>query len=143
MGLLDGMLGNVLGGLLHGSGAQGQGQGPNAIVQMALQLLQENGGVSGVVNKLRQAGYGAQADSWVGTGANQPIPADALQQALGSGQLGNLASKLGLSHGDAAGGLASMLPQIIDQMTPHGQIPENHGDMLAQALSMLQKSRSA
>ena len=62
---------------------------------------------------------------------------------LGSGQLGELATRLGISRGAAAGGLASMLPQIIDQLTPHGQIPDNHGDVVAQALSMLQKGRTA
>jgi uncharacterized protein YidB (DUF937 family) len=142
MGLLDGLLGSVLGGLQNQGGGT-QGQGPNAIVQMALQLLQQNGGISGVVDKLRQSGYGAQADSWVGTGANQPIAPDALQDALGSGQLGELATRLGISRGAAAGGLASMLPQIIDQLTPYGQIPDNHNDMVAQALSMLQKGRTA
>jgi uncharacterized protein YidB (DUF937 family) len=143
MGLLDGLLGGALGGLLGGgnSATPAQAQGP--LLQMALQLLQQNGGISGVIGKLRQAGYGAQADSWVGTGENQPISPDALQQVLGHGQLGDLASKLGLAQGAAAGGLAAMLPQIIDRFTPQGQIPDNHGDLVAQALSMLQKSRSA
>jgi len=62
---------------------------------------------------------------------------------LGQGQLGQIAQQLGMSHGDAAGGLASMLPQLIDQMTPHGQVPENHNDMVSQALAMLTKSRPA
>ncbi len=146
MGLLDGMMNSVLGSMLNSGGAnvpQGQGQGGSMIMQMALQLLQQNGGVSGVIDKLRQAGYGTQADSWVGTGANQPISADALQQALGSGQLGEIAAQLGLSHGQAAGGLAAALPQVIDQLTPQGQVPDNHGDLVAEALSMLQSRRPA
>jgi uncharacterized protein YidB (DUF937 family) len=96
-----------------------------------------------VIEKLRQTGYGAQADSWVSTGANQSIPAEALQQALGSGQLGAIASRLGVSHDEAAGSLASMLPQVINQLTPQGEVPANHDDLVAQALSMLQNRRLA
>ena len=140
MGMLDGILGNVLGGMMSGGQAQGQ-QSP--LLQMALQMLQQNGGIAGVVDKFRQAGYGAQADSWVSTGQNQPIGSDALQQVLGSGALGDIASKLGIAPGAAAGGLASMLPQIIDQMTPQGQLPSGQDDPVAQALAMLQAKRSA
>jgi uncharacterized protein YidB (DUF937 family) len=139
MGMFDGLLGSVLGGIQSGSGTQAQ----SPIMQMALQYLQQNGGVSGVIDKLRQAGYGAQADSWVRTGENLPISPDALRQALGSGQLGDLASKLGISHGEAAGSLASVLPQIIDQLTPQGQIPNNHNDLVSEALAIVQRCGSA
>ena len=138
MGMLDGMLGNVLGGLLDGRGTDPQ---QNPLLQMALQLLQQNGGIEGVIGKFRRAGYGQQADSWVAVGESQPIGADALQQALGSSGLGDIASQLGMSNAAAAGGLASILPQIIDRMTPQGQIPAGQDDPVAQALAMLQKTR--
>ena len=93
-------------------------QPQNPLMQTALQLLQQNGGIGGMVDKFRQAGYGAQADSWVSTGENQPIAPDALQQVLGSGALGDIASRSACRTATAAGGLASMLPQMIDQMTP-------------------------
>ncbi len=133
MGMLDGLLGNVLGGMLGGGGAAQQ----NPLVQAALQLLQQNGGLQGVLGKFQQAGYGQQADSWVSTGQNVPIDANALQQALGQGQLGQIAQQLGMSHGDVAGGLAALLPQLIDGMTPQGQIPDDHHDMVSQALALL------
>jgi uncharacterized protein YidB (DUF937 family) len=139
MSMLDGLLGNVLGRMLDSRGAPGQ---QNPLLQMALQLLQQNGGIGGVVDKFRQAGFGQQADSWVSTGENKPIGADELQQVLGSGALGDIAAKLGLSTGAAAGGLASMLPQLIDHMTPHGQVPDDQSDPVAQALAMLQQQRT-
>jgi uncharacterized protein YidB (DUF937 family) len=138
MSMLDGILGNLLGGAL-GQGGSGQ---QNPLLQMALQLLQQQGGIGGVVDKFRQAGYAQQADSWVAVGENQPIAPDALQQVLGSGALGDIAAKLGMSSGAAAGGLASILPQLIDQMTPHGQIPDAQSDPVAQALAMLKKTRT-
>ena len=94
------------------------------------------------MSKFQQAGYGAQADSWVSTGENQPISTDALSQVLGQVQLGRIAQQLGMSHGEAAGGLASMLPQMIDKMTPQGEVPDDHQDIVAEALALL-KSKTA
>ena len=143
MGLLDGLLGQVMGGMMGGGTAQAQGQGQNPLLQMALQMLQQNGGLSGMLGKLQQAGYGQQAQSWIGTGQNMPIDPGALGQIFGQGQLGQIAQQLGVSQEEASGGLAQMLPQVMDQMTPQGQIPDNQSDLVNQALAILQKGRSA
>jgi uncharacterized protein YidB (DUF937 family) len=139
MGMLDGLLGSLMGGMTS-DGTGGKQQSP--LLLIALQMLQQNGGLQGVLGKFQQAGYGAQADSWVSTGQNQPISADALSQVLGQGQLGRIAQQLGMSQGEAAGGLASMLPQMIDKMTPQGEVPDDHQDIVAEALALL-KSKSA
>jgi uncharacterized protein YidB (DUF937 family) len=139
MGVLDGLLGQLVGGAQGGGmgGMGGMGAQPSPLLQIALQLLQQNGGLEGMLGKFQQAGYGAQADSWVSTGQNMPISGDVLSQVLGKGSLGQIAQQLGMSHGEAAGGLASVLPQVIDRMTPHGQVPDDHNDIVAQALEML------
>jgi uncharacterized protein YidB (DUF937 family) len=137
MGMLDGLLGSALNGLAGGAGGS---QAQNPLVQAALQLLEQNGGISGVIERFRQAGFAEQADSWVATGANRPIEPHAVQQALGPGALSDIASRLGMSGDAAAGGLASVLPQLIDQLTPHGAIPGNQGDVVAQALAMLRRT---
>ncbi len=110
-------------------------------MQIALQILQQNGGVGGMLDKFRQGGYADQADSWQSTGQNAPISGDALQQVLGSGAIGQIAQQLGLSHGEAAGGLAQVLPQVIDKLTPNGEVPANDDDLVSQALAMLNKSK--
>jgi uncharacterized protein YidB (DUF937 family) len=122
---------------MSGSGAGAQQQNP--LVMIALQLLQQNGGLDGLLGRFQQAGYGTQADSWVSTGQNMPISPDMLSQVLGQGQLGQVAQQFGMSGGEAAGGLASMLPQMIDRMTPQGQVPPDHNDIVAQALELLNK----
>jgi len=137
MGMLDGLLGNALGGSL---GSGGQQQSP--LMQIALQLLQQSGGIEGVLDKFRQGGYADQADSWQSTGENKPISGNALQEVLGSGSIGQIAQQLGMSHGDAAGGLAQVLPQLIDKFTPNGQVPESQNDVVEQALALLTKSRT-
>ena len=139
MGMLDGLIGSALGGMM-GAGERGQAQSP--LLQIALQLLQQNGGVAGVLDKFRQGGYADQADSWQSAGQNMPLSGNALQEVLGSGTIGQIAGQLGMSHGDAAGGLAQMLPQLIDQFTPDGEIPENHNDVVAQALAILTQTKT-
>jgi uncharacterized protein YidB (DUF937 family) len=133
--MFDGLIGSALGGMM----GQGGGQAQNPLLQIALQLLQQNGGVEGMLDKFRQGGYADQAASWQSTGQNVPVSGSALQEVLGTGAIGQIAQQLGISHGETAGGLAQMLPQLIDQLTPNGAVPDNHDDMVAQALAMLQK----
>ena len=139
MGMLDGLIGSALGGMM---GTSGSGQAQSPLLQIALQLLQQNGGVAGVLDKFRQGGYADQADSWQSAGQNMPLSGNALQEVLGSGTIGQIAGQLGMSHGDAAGGLAQMLPQLIDQFTPNGAVPDNHNDMVAQALALLTQTKT-
>jgi uncharacterized protein YidB (DUF937 family) len=154
MGLLDGLLGSVLSGAMgggaqetemQGTGMQGMGmqgmggQGANPLLQLALQMLQKNGGIGGLLQQFQQAGYSEQAQSWVSTGKNLPIDASVLEKILGQGQLGQMARQSGMSHQETAGGLASMLPQIIDEMTPQGAVPNGADDMVSQVLAQLQK----
>jgi uncharacterized protein YidB (DUF937 family) len=134
---MSGQFGNAPGGTVGGAGAQA----PNPLLLMALQLLQQNGGLQGILAKLQQAGYGQQAQSWIGTGANLPIDPRIVQQVFGQGQLGQIAQQLGISPTQASDGVAQMLPQVVDQMTPAGQIPENHGDLVNEALAILQRGR--
>src|SRR6266568_4855077 len=130
MSLLDNLLGGMMGG------AQ-QGQSP--LLQAALQLIQQNGDLPGIISKFEHGGMADHVGSWVGTGANMPISGGQLQEILGSGSIGQIAQQLGLSHGDASSGLAQVLPKIIDHLTPNGQLPADHADLLTQALSALGK----
>jgi uncharacterized protein YidB (DUF937 family) len=136
-GPMSGQLDNAPGGTLGGAGTQTQ----NPLLLMALQLLQQNGGLQGILAKLQQAGYGQQAQSWIGTGPNLPIDPRIVQQVFGQGQLGQIAQQLGISPAQASDGVAQMLPQVVDQMTPTGQIPENHSDLVNEALAILQRGR--
>lgn len=117
MGLLDGLLGSLTGA---------QQQGDNPLVQIAMQMLSgqgQNGGLGGLIDAFQKAGMGQHMDSWIGTGQNLPINADQLSQVLGSEKIKDIAGQLGMSHGEVSGGLADMLPQLIDKITPHGQVP--------------------
>ena len=150
MGLLDALIGNVLGSALGGNqrqdplgsvlgglGGGSQGQGGNLLLQVVLSLLQQNGGLEGVLGKLRQGGLGQQADSWVSTGQNMNISADQLQQIFGSSTMRDLASQLGMPEEQAGSTMAQVLPELINQLTPQGQVPANGDEEIAEGLSML------
>ena len=150
MGLLDALIGNVfgsalggnqrqdpLGSVLGGLGGRSQGQGGNMLLQVLLSLLQKNGGLEGVLGRLRQGGLGQQADSWVGTGQNMNISPDQLQQIFGSSTISDLAAQLGMPEAETGSRQAGLLPEVINQLTPQGQVPENGDDEIAQGLSML------
>lgn len=123
LGGLGGMLGSVLGG----GGAQPQAQ-----------AMPDVGGLGGILDAFQKGGLGHIADSWVGTGENLPVSGDQVTQALGQDKIAQMANQLGMSHGDVSGGLAQILPQLINHVTPNGQVPQDH-NMIQDALGMLFK----
>jgi uncharacterized protein YidB (DUF937 family) len=140
----EGGLGDLLGGLRGAGGMPGMGAGPaqggSPLLMILLQLLQQNGGLGGLMGRMQQSGMGDQVQSWIGSGQNQAISPDALAQIFGQGQLGQIAQQLGMSQQEAAGGLAQMLPDLVDEMTPQGQIPANDNDLVSQVLASLRQS---
>src|SRR3954449_7635077 len=102
MGFLDGLVTNALGGLLGGNSQQNQQDpqnhqnGVSPLVQIALLLLQQSGGLTGIIERFRQAGLGHKVDSWVSTGENQPVTGQEVGQALGRDLLQQLGSQVGL-----------------------------------------------
>lgn len=130
------MLEQLAGGLLNGAlGGTPNAEGSNPLLAAVMGLIQQQGGLAGLVAKFQSSGLGDQAASWVSTGANLPIDADQLQSALGSDTLAQIAGQLGINPGEASGSLAQLLPQVIDQLTPNGQV--EGGDALQQGLSAL------
>jgi uncharacterized protein YidB (DUF937 family) len=140
MGMLDGLIGSVIGNMVGGAGGQTHAQGgANPLLNIAFQLMQQNGGLQGLLGTLQQGGMGKQAESWVSQGQNMGVSGDMLKSVLGSGVLGNLGAQHGMSANDVSSGLASMLPELINQMTPQGKVESNSNEMIQQALGMLLK----
>lgn len=141
MGLMD-----VVGGLLGGKKKKGGAAaslpggielpaglsnllgGNGNLLKVLLPLLAGGagglGGLGGLLSKFNQSGHGGKAQSWVSTGANEPISPDEVEQALGADQVAKLAADAGVSHDEAKSGLASMLPGLVDKLTPGGNLPD-------------------
>jgi uncharacterized protein YidB (DUF937 family) len=158
MGLLDGILSQFVGPAIGGQGAQtqasdplsailgslgggNQAQGGN-LLAAAMSMLQQGGGLSSVLDQFRGNGMAAHADSWIGTGANMGLSGDQVQQVFGGSALGNIASQLGMSQGQASSAMAQILPELINQLTPGGQLSGNHDDIISKGLSLLRGSPS-
>jgi uncharacterized protein YidB (DUF937 family) len=82
-----------------------------------------SGGLNDLLKQLQQSGHGEAANSWVGTGPNRPISPTDLGFALGADQIQSLTSQFGLSREELLDGLSEHLPEVVDHLTPGGQIP--------------------
>mgnify|MGYP006325377377 CR=1 FL=1 len=130
MGLLD----SVLGGMLGGGQQQG---GAGALINIVAGMLANNqgggggaggaggglGGLAGLAEQFQKNGMGDVMNSWVGKGENQPIAPDQLGNVLGSDLLGQLTQQTGMGQSDLLGQLSQLLPQMVDEATPDGAIP--------------------
>ena len=136
MGLLDSVLGSLLGGggsspmggvlgQILGGGQSGQGGmlgslggGGTAGSGMG------GGGLGGLLGQLRQAGLGSHVDSWTGTGQNQPVSPQELHNAFGEQQVNSWADQAGMQPNDFLSQLSQHLPNAVDRLTPTGQLPD-------------------
>ena len=127
MGILESVLGNLLGGSQGGassplggvlSSVLGGGQtGSAGAGGMA-------GGLGGLLSQFQQAGLGNIAQSWIGNGSNQPVSPQQLQNVFGENKVQDMANQAGMQKGDFLSQLSQHLPHAVDQMTPGGQVPD-------------------
>jgi uncharacterized protein YidB (DUF937 family) len=142
----SGGLGEILGGLLGGKagstpgtgtrpasipGGAAPGRSLNDLIPGGLGGLLGgaaagtvlSGGLDNLIKELEERGHGKAAQSWVGTGTNQEIAPNDLANALGNDTLDELSQHTGMSRDELASGLSQFLPQLVDQLTPHGRLP--------------------
>lgn len=105
-GGLSGVLGK-LGGLLSGASA-------GSVL---------SGGLGDLIERFKKNGQGQTADSWVGTGPNQPVGPDQLEQAIGPDVMNTLSQQTGLSREELLSRLTRELPSAVDKFTPEGRLP--------------------
>ena len=139
MGLLDSVVGMLGGG-------QGAGGGNAALLNAIVGMLAgggqaggQGGGLGAILGTAQQSGMGDMVSSWIGKGQNMPISPDQLNSVLGSDMVANLAKQLGMSHGDASSQISQMLPDVVDRLTPQGQIPQGGLGNVTDLLGMLMK----
>ncbi|MFC9847214.1 YidB family protein [Streptomyces sp. NPDC060223] len=125
-------LGSLLGGLLGGGKGGTSGGAGAGILGALLQSLAGGSGsgsgggsnpLGGLLEMLAKSGLTAQKDSWVGTGANQPVTGAQIQQALPDETLRQVADQAGVTSDQAADQIAQTLPQAVDKLTPNGVLP--------------------
>ena len=129
MGLLDDVLNKAAGVAPAQDGSQ------SPLASAVFSMLGQSGGISGLAHQFTAQGLGNIVHSWISTGQNLPISPDQLQSVLGADQVQALAAKAGVSPETAKGSLAQILPQIIDQLTPNGEVPQ--GDLMSKGMELL------
>ena len=142
MGLLDSVVGMLAGGQ---NGGGGNAALLNAVVGMLANGGQGGaqggalGGLGAILGNAQQSGLGDVVGSWIGKGQNMPIAPDQLGSVLGGDTLANLAKQLGMSQGDAASQISQILPDVVDRLTPQGQVPQGGLGNVGDLLGMLMK----
>jgi len=141
MGLFDSIVGAL--GQAQGGGAGTQPELLQAVIAMLAsgqgsgQGAEQAGGLAGLVQQLQQAGLGEIVNSWVSTGQNLPVAPHQLDAALGGDTVSGLARQLGVPNDDLLGQLARLLPQVVDQLTPGGALPQEQPSGLGDLAGML------
>jgi uncharacterized protein YidB (DUF937 family) len=141
MSLIEDLAKKAFGGMLGGEKEPGVAAGSGraqaslaALLPAAAGLIQQLGGIDGLVAKFKAAGLGDKIAAWISTGPNPPATVEDVKAALGS-HLPDIAQATGQDAHGAASGLAALLPGLIDQLTPEGRAPT--GDALSSGLQSL------
>jgi uncharacterized protein YidB (DUF937 family) len=82
-----------------------------------------SGGLGSLIKEFQDSGHGRAAQSWVGTGPNEKIAPHELASALGDDTIDALSRQTGVAREELLAGLSQHLPDLINQLTPHGRLP--------------------
>lgn len=136
MGLFDEVL------AMTGLGSSVQAQQHSGALSAIMEYINspQVGGISGLQQMFQQKGLGGVVNSWIGTGQNLPVSADQLQNVLHSGALEQVAAKAGIDPSQLTSMMSTLLPHVVDKLTPNGQVPDS--GVLAQLMKGLAASQS-
>lgn len=76
-----------------------------------------------VVKQFEERGMREQVESWIGTGSNKPVDRRQIEDVFGQKDLDRMAQSRNLDRDRLAEVLAKYIPQIINELTPTGQMP--------------------
>ena len=114
------------------------GDSGKKLVEAVSGLIGNSSGLSSLVSNLSQGGLGEQVQSWVGKGSNVAADPEQLASAIGNEKVHEVATEAGVTDEQAKTGIAAVLPQLIDQLTPDGAVPTSGvGGMLQGLKGML------
>jgi hypothetical protein len=101
------------------------------------QLAAGAAGAMALVNMFKSSGLGDQVQSWLSTGANQPVQGADITKVLGQERMAQIAQTLGVDPQQASHQLAETLPNLIDKISPNGELPQGADQLAALAKQFL------
>jgi len=128
MGLFDNLASTML--------ARMAGEQAN-VAKAALDMFNQLGGLTGVLDKLKAQGLNDQVASWVGKSDNLSISAEQIILLLGQAKIAAMAQKFSISADELSQKISENLPKLVDKLTPDGVVPKDGGNLIGALLSML------
>ena len=122
-GGLGDILGSVLGGQTTRGGFGGKGMLIAALMPMVLSWIKRNGGLSGALSKITGMGYEKQARSWLSTNElNDNLDPNDINRLFDDSEIQQVAAHTGANEIEVRQGLAELLPEVMNQLTPNGNL---------------------
>jgi uncharacterized protein YidB (DUF937 family) len=127
------------GGLFGGTRSAGRPQLYTLLATGVLTYLASHPqALHNLLGRFQSSGLGHKVDSWVGTGPNDSIHPHEVEAALGPDGLDRIAHEAGVKRDEARDGLTQVIPNVVDKLTPHGEVPPP--SILQQGISFLRNS---
>ena len=123
MGGLGDILGSVLGGQRNKSGFGGKGMLVAALLPIVLGWIQRNGGLGGALSKIKNMGFDHQAQSWMSNQSlNDNLDPNEVDRLFDQKEIQQVATHTGANEMEVRQGLAELLPEVMNQLTPNGNL---------------------
>lgn len=103
-----------------------------AVLALLAKLTGGRGGAQGLgtlAGRLREAGLGAEMESWIGHGPPQALRPAELARAVPPATLDDVEAATGIGREEALAELARGLPGLVHALTPHGRLPERDAEL--------------
>ncbi len=150
-GGLGGILGSVLGQLGAGNSSNSTQTNSNssgtaqtlliAVLPLILAWIQKQGGLQGALDKLKNAGLANQVQSWVDPQQQnaQDVSTQNIQSLFDDQDLEQVAQQAQAPKQEIYSAIASVLPQVIDSLTPQGSNtnPQEANQDIQQVLNLV------
>ena len=122
-GGLGDILGGVLGGQTTRGGLGGKGMLVAFLMPMVLSWIKRNGGLSGALSKITGMGYENQARSWMSNQeVNDNLDPNEITRLFDESEIQQVAAHTGANEMEVRQGLAELLPEVMNQLTPNGNL---------------------
>ena len=94
-----------------------------ALMPMVLSWIKRNGGLSGALSKITGMGYENQARSWMSNQeVNDNLDPNEITRLFDESEIQQVAAHTGANEMEVRQGLAELLPEVMNQLTPNGNL---------------------
>ena len=122
-GGLGDILGSVLGSQRSQSGFGSKGMLIAVLMPMVLSWIKRNGGLSGALSKITGMGYENQARSWMSNQQdNENLDPNDVNRLFDESEIQQVAAHTGANEAEVRQGIAELLPEVVNQLTPKGNL---------------------